>query len=198
MSLSVHPSDLRLMDKTWSLAPVRPVLASSESDQVSFQSPTRLQTLKDQVSHFRQNVPASSNLAETIFDTRVELKVATSRIAMHLSQEVRNRIFAEFDFLLDSESWDLDDKLPTSTSYNRFLKWLVYTSDSSWTSFGIDDEGNILVAWVRGATQRMTANFAERVRWTKTVSEDGEMQISAGTYTLNHFAHQSDAFLSDQ
>src|SRR5690606_7262835 len=73
----------------------------------------------------------SRGLAEKLFDARVALKMATSSYARYLSDEARGRLFAEFDFLLEEDTWDPDDTLPTIESYTRFLKCLVFISDNS-------------------------------------------------------------------
>lgn len=131
---------------------------------------------------------------ETLFDARVRLKVATSRYAMHLSESARKRLFEEFDFLLDVDGWDVEDALPDEASYQRFLKWMIYTGDLTWSSLGVDNEGNLLAAWVRDYGQ-MTANFSEKVIWSQRITADGDLQQSAGVFTLEHFARQASAFL---
>lgn len=143
---------------------------------------------------FRPTVTASASDEERLFDARVELKTATAQYAMHLASDVRARIFAEFDYLLEPEAWEMGDILPTATSYRQFLKWLVFTEDRSWSSFGVDDSGNLLVAWIK-PHGRMTANFGTRIRWTQELSADGDKQFGSGNYTLEHFARQANAFL---
>lgn len=151
---------------------------------------------KDETKVIERNVRASATLPERIFDARVEIKVATSYYAMHLSNESRARLFSEFDYVLDEEAWDEEDKLPAIESYRRFLKWSIFTGDSTWSSLGIDDDGNILVAWVRGKTT-LTANFGERIRWTHKIDAAGDIQLSSGNFTLEHFARQAKALLLD-
>lgn len=143
---------------------------------------------------FSPVVNVSSSDEEKLFDARVELKTATAQYAMHLEAEVRARIFSEFDYLLEPEAWEMGDVLPTIASYRQFLKWLVFTADRSWSSFGVGDDGNLLVAWVR-PHGRMTASFGSRVRWTQEFNADGDRQLSSGNYSLEHFARQANAFL---
>ncbi|MER8745885.1 hypothetical protein NKH54_22785 [Mesorhizobium sp. M1004] len=170
---------------------------SLENDAWPFaSSPRRREALSDEPDRFTANIPASANHAEKIFDTLIALKVETSKVAMHLSIAARNRIFAELDYILDVETWDEGDYLPDIESYKRFLKWIIFTGDTTWTSLGVDDGGRILVAWVR-EQQTMTANFDEVVRWTKRADMEGAIQISLGEFTLTHFARQSNAFLGE-
>lgn len=133
-------------------------------------------------------------LAEKLFDARVGLKMATAQYAMYLPKEARDRLFAEFDFVLEEDSWDESDRLPSVESYLRFLKWMVFTKDLSWSSMGIDPEGNLLVAWVKGLDV-MTANFGEKIRWSQRFCADGETQQTAGSYSLEYFAKKCREFL---
>lgn len=159
-------------------------------------SPFRRETLVDETNRFTQNIPASTSSLARIFDTLVDLKVETSKVAMHLSSAARNRLFSELDYVLDAETWDEADRLPDIDSYRCFLRWLVFTGDTTWSSLGVDDNGRILVAWVQDR-QTLTANFDEVVRWTKRADTEGAVQISLGEFTLTHFARQSSAFLSE-
>lgn len=152
-------------------------------------------TAEDNVELFKRSVPRADSIEEKTFDARVQLKVETANVAMHLSSQLRAKLFKEFDYLLDVEGWDEEDKLPSVESYRRFLKWIIYAKDTSWTSLGIDDLGNMLVAWV-GEGRMMTANFSDPVKWTKRVDSGGVPQISLGEFDLNYFAEKSLEFLS--
>lgn len=134
---------------------------------------------------------------ERLFDASVDLKVAVGLYAMHLSRDERARLFGELDYLLDAETWDESDSLPSVTSFQQFLKWVVFTQDRSWTSMGIDIDGNILVAWVRPSAT-MTANFSGRVRWAQKFSADDDVQTAAGDFSLAHFAKHAEAFLATE
>jgi hypothetical protein len=151
--------------------------------------------LANQVTTHEQTVSTSHGLVEELFDRRVNLKIATASYAMHLKDVTRDRLFSELDFLLSADGWDDEDHLPTIESFRRFLKWIVFTGDETWTSLGIADDGNLLTAWTRG-TSRMTANFGKRIRWTQRFEADGEIQLVSGEFSLEHFARQAAIFLS--
>ncbi|HCO55321.1 MAG TPA: hypothetical protein DIT93_09915 [Pelagibacterium sp.] len=141
-----------------------------------------------------KTVSGTKSTEEELFDTAVDLKVATATYAMHLPLPVRDRLFNEFDYLLSDDAWEPGDKLPSVTSYKQFLRWMIFTSDTSWCSLGISDSGDILVAWI-GEFGQMTAKFADTVSWTHRINSPDGQQASAGEYTLVHFARQSKNFL---
>lgn len=152
--------------------------------------------LRSAVTHHQARVPSSRTLEEHLFDTRVNLKVVTSQYAMHLSDAARSRLFSELDYLLAEDGWDPDDATPTIESFRVFLKWVIFSGDSTWSSLGIADDGNLLAAWVR-ADDVMTANFGDRVRWTQRFSANGSRQSAAGDFSLEHFARHASNFLMD-
>lgn len=164
-------------------------LASSiDTDQVA--------ALGNQTTRHSKTVPVAQGIDEKLFDSRVHLKVAVASYAMHLTAEDRSRLFGELDYLLEPEGWDGGDQLPSAGSFRQFLKWLVFTRDTSWSSLGIDDDGNVLVAWIRRGA-RMTANFGKRVRWTQRFEAESEVQLASGDFSLEHFARHSSFFLSN-
>src|SRR4051812_47590739 len=57
------------------------------------------------------------NLGEQLFDALVSLKVAVSRYAMHIPQDVRERLFGQLDDVLAVEDWHDDDALPQRASF---------------------------------------------------------------------------------
>lgn len=141
--------------------------------------------------------PRASSFEEQIFDTLVSLKVAVSQYAMHLGREERTRLFEELDSKINIDDWHESDSLPTTQSFVEFLKWMIYSKHSEWTSIGVSSHGSILVAW-RTQTVLLTANFEAKdtVRWTAQVkSPTGEVGYSAGKCTLRLFAEQAMFYL---
>jgi hypothetical protein len=136
------------------------------------------------------------SLKEKLFDSAVSLKVALSKYAMHLSQKQRQKTFSEIDRLLDIEDWDEEDRLPKSASFVDFFKWIVYSKEADWTSFGLSDAGNLLAAWKIGGSL-LTANFLGNgtALWTaRLLDESGESHV-AGSGTLSSFATTASFYL---
>jgi hypothetical protein len=139
----------------------------------------------------------AQSFEERIFDAGVALKVAVSKFAMHLSAEERHRLFAELDDKINVDDWHEEDKLPAPASFVQFLKWMIYTRQSSWTSIGVSPAGTITVAW-RTPKVLLTADFdvTNSVRWTaRQTGENGEVGHSAGKCTLKLFADQAMFYL---
>jgi hypothetical protein len=141
--------------------------------------------------------PRVLSFDERIFDTLVSLKVAVSQYAMHLGAVERARLFEELDSKINADDWHEDDILPATSSFHEFLKWMIYSKHSEWTSIGVSSQGTILVAW-RKPQVLLTANFEAKdsVRWTAQIrSPAGEVGHSAGKCTLRLFAEQAMFYL---
>lgn len=141
---------------------------------------------------------AGQTLAEKIFDTLVSLKVSVSFFAMHLSRDERRRIFDALDDIINMDDWHESDTLPTKQSFQQFLKWMIFSGRTDWTSIGVSDAGTVLAAW-RKARVLLTADFEsnDSVRWTVRLSgEDGEVGHTAGRCPLKLFAEQAQFYLN--
>lgn len=134
-----------------------------------------------------------------VFDALVALKVAISQYAMHLSSNDRHKLFDQLDFVVNVDDWHEEDALPVVQSFQNFLKWIVYTKNTRWSSVGFDDEGMLLVAW-KTRNSLLTANFGAKAEVTWTARRDREesgQEIAAGRYSLKFFAKQCEMYLDE-
>ncbi len=144
-----------------------------------------------------RSVPQQTSYEEKIFNSLVSLKVAVSQYAMHLPNEERDRLFARLDEVINVEDWHEEDTFPILGSFINFLKWIIFSKDFGWSSIGVSDEGNILVAWTT-SNLVLTANFfpQNKVTWTATIESESGPAHSVGSGTLQHFAKQALFYLS--
>jgi hypothetical protein len=144
-----------------------------------------------------RSIPRQASFEERIFDSLVTLKVAVSRYAMHLPAEERARLFARLDQIINVEDWHEEDTPPLVSSFVNFLKWIIFSKNFGWSSIGVSDEGNILVAWT-SQNLALTANFfsENKVTWTATVESENGVAHSVGTGSLQHFTKQALFYLS--
>jgi hypothetical protein len=136
-------------------------------------------------------------IGERLFDFSVSLKVLASQYAMHLDPERRRALFRTLDSLLSVEAWHEEDDFPSKSSFRDFLKWEIYSNDLPWTSLGLSDEGNLLLAWRTGAVF-LTATFKGNgtVTWTAEVQSNSKTSYAAGQGApLQHFTHRLQIFI---
>jgi hypothetical protein len=128
-------------------------------------------------------------------DSLVSLKVSVSQYAMHLPKGERSRLFARLDEVINVEDWHEEDTLPTSNSFVSFLKWIIFSKNFSWSSIGVSNDGNLLVAWTT-PNVTLTANFfpQDRVSWSAEVDSQSGIAHMVGIGPLQHFAKQAEFF----
>jgi hypothetical protein len=87
------------------------------------------------------------SLEDKLFSNAADLKIALSKIVMHLEPEWRTVIFRQLDALLDPNSWEDDSSLITKSTFMTFLRFVIYASPTQLPSLGVGHTGNVLAAW---------------------------------------------------
>lgn len=86
-------------------------------------------------------------LEQSLFTNRSNLKVATSRVAMHLSAAERSNLFASIDRLLDLKNWEEESSRITEASFTTFLRFTIYAHPKALPNLGVAPDGNLLAGW---------------------------------------------------
>jgi hypothetical protein len=143
-----------------------------------------------------RSTPIQPNLQQRVFDSAVEMKVAVSQYAMHLSPETRQKLFHDLDEVVNVDDWYEEDTLPRYDSFRDFLKWTIYSNRFNWVSIGVSGDGNILVAW-KSQFALLTANFhgRSRVMWTVTRTSPHGETYAAGESPLHFFEKEASLYL---
>jgi hypothetical protein len=100
-----------------------------------------------------------ADLNQALFDNAVTIKVASSKLSMHLSQRYRSQLFEEVDRLLDIDNWDDDSTLIDDRSFQTFLRAILYNRIGKIPSLGVS-QGRLLASWHNhDASQRLYVEF---------------------------------------
>lgn len=138
-------------------------------------------------------------LAKKLFGSLAEAKVLTSKIAMHLDQEWRERLFAQLDDLLELDDWHEDDEPILGASYETFLRMIIYQAPARRPGLGVSYRGNLVAAWTSGTDQLTLEFFPEdRIRWVLSCEIDGEIERAAGESAVRHFPRVLDPYGPDR
>ncbi len=149
-----------------------------------------------QKSTVTQNVSFELSPEDRLPGASMALKEATALYGMYLSFEDRDRLFGELDFLLDPDGWDLDDALPGRGSYINFLKWMVETKHTDWTSLALDGDGQVVVVFMKAKNQFTAAFLLDgKVHWTSKVATQDGLDLAAGMSPLRSFAIISEGLI---
>ena len=138
----------------------------------SWRWPKRDKTLE---SHEVQSSDAVDD-EQRVFKRRADLKILASRIAMHLSPDLRNKLFGGIDRLYDEENYVEGEDAPIlSESYRSFLRFVIYSKVSRPPALGVSREGHLLAAWIVDG-QKLFLEFLakDRVRLSAVLGENDE------------------------
>ncbi len=124
--------------------------------------------------------------SEPLFDAVADAKIWTSRIAMHLDPEDRNRFFRQLDLLHDPDQWFESNAPVRLKSFQGFIDFILQHEQKLKPSLGLGPNGNLHAIWERD-DKRLTIEFLDRahVNWIVSSSFDGEVERAAGTTRLN-------------
>lgn len=91
----------------------------------------------------------SRDLQASLFQNRAVLKVATSRVAMHLKPAERANIFRSIDRLLDLDHWEDESSQISHASFRTFLRFTIFAHPGRLPNLGVGMGGTVLAGWRR-------------------------------------------------
>lgn len=150
-----------------------------------------------QPSNFVSSMRVEPTFEQKITDALVGLKAATSAYAMHITSDAMENIFAQLEDVINLDDWHEEDEFPRLQSFKDLLAWSIYAGVQQWDSLGVDDDGDVLVAWYSEQIT-LTANFDGHrlVRWTSRYQDgDDVVAHASGDCSLRQFAKQARFYL---
>jgi len=135
-----------------------------------------------------QNLPSQKSIEEQLFDATASVKIMTSRVAMHLEREWREKLFNQMDSLHDPLEWMEEDTPIEKSSFATFLKAICQIKPKNRPGLGLAHGGNLIAAWTSGSN-RLTVEFLakDRVRWIISRFRDEEPEQYVGQTVVSHF-----------
>jgi hypothetical protein len=129
------------------------------------------------------------SLQEQLYEALAAFKIRTATVAMHLDREWRSRLFAQFDSLLATENWEVEDSPPSLDSFSTFLRMLVLLQPDRRPGLGATHDGVLIAAWTSG-DDRLTIECLPKdvVRWHLSVTIDGERERAAAIMPLQRLS----------
>lgn len=92
-------------------------------------------------------VSAERGVQSQLFDALAAMKMKTSEVAMHLSEEWRRQLFKYLDFLHDGADWDERDKPGRIDSFTTFLRLVLFLKPKRRPGMGLTVDGIIVATW---------------------------------------------------
>jgi hypothetical protein len=129
--------------------------------------------------------PVAKELPERLYEALATVKLMTSKVSMHLSDDWRWQLFRELDDLLDPDAWHDDDPPLSGPSFATYLRFHLLIRPHRQPNFGISSAGNLLGGWIRDR-DRLTLEFLpqDAIRWVLVRYLDDERETAAAQVAL--------------
>jgi hypothetical protein len=159
------PDATRVIERIW--------WSSETSSAAIIPQPIIISTGVEESKDWQSVVPRSRSIDERLFEALAEVKILTSKIAMHLDRDWRNKLFAQLDRMHVAAEWDEEDELLNASSFETFLQtWFVLKPKRN-PGFGISVRGYLLASWVSEDSQLSLEFFPNgRVSWVVSIPAD--------------------------
>ncbi len=127
------------------------------------------------------DIPDTESLSECLFDASASVKIALSRVSMHMERSWRDTLFHQIDLLHDVDEWEEGDKPINKDSFSAFIKGIILINPKRLPGLGLSSNGNIIAAWTNGSN-RLTAEFLPNihVKWVLSRCINGETERASG------------------
>jgi len=124
-------------------------------------------------------------IEEKLFVALADAKIWTSRLAMHLPRETRDRLFRQIDILHELDEWDENDQPVNLSSYQSLVRTIIYHRINGRPALSLMPNGNVLALWCDGE-QKLTIEFLpeNRSRWLIQSATESGPERAAGTSPL--------------
>jgi hypothetical protein len=94
-----------------------------------------------------QVLTGAEALEANLFKNRANLKLLTSKVAMHLLSEQRRSLFSGIDQLLDVAQWEDESSEIDEKAFQSFLRFIIYAQLSRIPNIGVGPDGTVLAGW---------------------------------------------------
>lgn len=152
------------------------------------------------VKAFRRPVKVAAPQPELRhFDLLTTFVLRLSNVSMHLPAGWREEIFAELQYLIDYESWDPDDTLPSLESFGQLLKFIIYARSRDVPRLAVSNGGNLVGVWANDSTRLLLEFFAAgEILWSYAARSAAGVEVATGRSPLSMTLHRLAGFEPEQ
>ena len=141
----------------------------------------------------------SDDVERRLFDALAAMKMKTAEVAMHLSIEWRNALFAYLDMLHDAEDWDSRDEPAKIESFTTFLRMILFLSPLKRPGMGLTVSGIIVATWTEGSRHlTIECLAADVIAWSVAIPGDGDVEVAAGKCKLQRISEVLRPYRADE
>lgn len=134
----------------------------------------------------RAQETSNQPLEVKLFEALSAAKVWTSKVAMHLDRDARDRYFRQLDRLHDIDEWFGADSPLQLASYKGFIRFMLIIGGCSKPSIGLGPTGLLAAVWeVAGARLSIEFHSANAAAWIVSHEVNGHIERVAGSTVLD-------------
>ncbi len=140
-------------------------------------------------------------VVERLFDARADVKILFSRVSMHFSGALREKLFHQIDILHDLDDWEEGDDPIQLQSFNTFLRWYYLNKPSKLPNFGLSGSGHFIASWLANDNRnRLIFEFLsnDRIKWFVTKCYGDETDHGSGLTKLTRIADMLEPYRADE
>lgn len=132
-----------------------------------------------------QATPAPPSLGERVFNALSSAKIWTSRVAMHMDRNTRDRFFRQLDLLHDADEWFGDEQPLALNSYRSFIRFMLADGKNSKPSLALSPAGSLVAIWL-SERDRLTIEFGagDWAEWVVSLPLEERVERAAGSTSI--------------
>lgn len=140
-----------------------------------------------------------NELDERLFDATAVVKILLSRVSMHFSDALRQKLFRQIDLIHDPDDWEESEMPIEPKSFSTFLRWFYMNDPTQLPNFGLSDTGQFIATWLANQNKdSLILEFlkGDRIKWyvTKYYEDEEAADLSSGVTNLDRIASALEAF----
>ena len=141
----------------------------------------------------------SDDVQRRLFDALAAMKMKTAEVAMHLSIDWRDTLFAYLDMLHEAEDWDARDEPAKIASFTTFLRMILFLRPVKRPGMGLTASGIIVATWTEvGHHLTLECLAADVVAWSIAIPGDGDVEVAAGMCKLQRIREDLSPYRADE
>jgi hypothetical protein len=160
---------------------------------------SKLPNLSGAKSWGRLGHSGDASLAERLALRLLSFKKMTSPIARYLDRSWHAQLFERLDSLFDVDDWDADFVLPLESSFETFLRLIVYLHPTKRPGIGLSSRGYVLASWSKDGDRIVIECLPQdELRWVLSQSNEGRRESAAGKNRIQRLIELIEGYEPDR
>jgi hypothetical protein len=141
----------------------------------------------------------NTTLTERLALRLLSFKRMTSPIARYLDRSWHIQLLERLDALFDIEDWDGDFVLPLESSFETFLRLIIYLHPTKRPGVGLSSRGYVLASWTKDGDRIVIECLPkDELRWVLSQTNEGRRESAAGKNQIQRLVDLIEGYEPDR